>query len=178
LATATSDTELVTDSVVILIATEIDEKIFELITAHGSSWLNKINLDTTDDKQKKEEEKDAEKKGENEEEIREENQEVNIKEEQDEDDNIPSPLKNKSSELQERVKKLEAQVGRYFSKMQDEEEQNVEQGGEDQFEEERSEDDRLAVLTRENSEFKKNMNTLSNTVVRMEMEIKILKLAK
>merc|ERR1711957_400556 len=99
LATATSDMELVTDSVVILIATEIDEKIFELITAHGSSWLNKINLDTTDDEQKKEEEKDAEKKGENEEEI----QEVNIKEEQDEDDNIPSPLKNKISELQERV---------------------------------------------------------------------------
>merc|ERR1711957_636961 len=41
LATATSDTELVTDSVVILIATEIDEKLFELLEAHCSSWMNK-----------------------------------------------------------------------------------------------------------------------------------------
>merc|ERR1711957_486531 len=42
MATATSDTELVTDSVVILILTEVDEKLFALLEAHGSSWMNKV----------------------------------------------------------------------------------------------------------------------------------------
>merc|ERR1719162_1686333 len=53
MATATSDTELVTDSVVILILTEVDEKFFELLEAHCSSWRKKMK-----GKQKKKEKRD------------------------------------------------------------------------------------------------------------------------
>merc|ERR1712238_471728 len=107
MATATSDTELVTDSVVILILTEVDEKFFELLEAHCSSWMNKVFK--ANKQEQKEEEKDkrgAEKEG----------------------------------------------------------EKRQEKG------EEKQEDDQLAVLKRENSEFKKKMETFSNTITRMEFE--------
>merc|ERR1711957_982834 len=41
-ATATSDTELVTDAAIIIFIMELDEKLFELIKAHASSWMNRV----------------------------------------------------------------------------------------------------------------------------------------
>merc|ERR1712194_902526 len=38
-ATATSDTELVTDAAIIIFIMEFDEKLFELIQAHASRWV-------------------------------------------------------------------------------------------------------------------------------------------
>merc|ERR1719491_1266430 len=65
LATATSDTELVTDSVVILILTQVDEKFFELLEAHCSSWTNKMfKANTQEQKEEEEDKREAEKEGE------------------------------------------------------------------------------------------------------------------
>ena len=57
MATATSDTELVTDSVVILILTEVDVKFFELLEAHCSSWTNKVFKANTQEQEEEEENK-------------------------------------------------------------------------------------------------------------------------
>jgi len=164
-ATATSDTELVTDSVVILILTEVDEKFFQLLESHCSSWMNKMFKATTQEQKDEEEDKrEAEKEGEKRQEKGEEKQEEE-EEGQDKDDN-PAWLKN-------RVEKLEGQVARLCNKTQDDVEQDIEQGEEDQDKEEQAEDDQLAVLKRENSEFKKKMETFSNTITRMEFEISL-----
>merc|ERR1712161_135308 len=77
--------------------------------------------------------------------------------------------------LKDRVEKLEGQAARLCNKTQDDVEQDIEHGEEDQDKEERAQDDQLAVLKRENSEFKKKMETFSSTITRMEFEISLLK---
>ena len=52
-ATATSDTELVTDAAIILFIMEFDEKLFELIKTHASRWMDGV---FRADKQEQEEE--------------------------------------------------------------------------------------------------------------------------
>merc|ERR1719491_2505858 len=111
MATATSDTELVTDSVVILILTEVDEKFFKLLEAHCSSLRNKMFKATTQEQKEEEEDKrEAEEEG------------------QDKDDNL-AWLKN-------RVEILEGRVARLCNKTQDDVEQDIEHGKEDQDKEE------------------------------------------
>merc|ERR1719491_1104895 len=88
MATATSDTELVTDSVVILILTEVDEKFFKLLESPCSSWMNKMFKATTQEQKDEEEDKrEAEKEGEKRQEKGEEKQEEE-EEGQDKDDNL------------------------------------------------------------------------------------------
>merc|ERR1711957_284404 len=135
-ATATTNTELATDAVIIIFITEIDEKIFELIEAHAPSWLNEMRGKIGDKEGKEEQEEDE---GENE-------------EEEEVKKNSLSKEENKEEEKRE--------------EQEDEEEEGVDW------------QKRFLEQQELNSEFKKNMKTLSNTVVRMELEMKIFKLAK
>ena len=65
-ATATSDTELVTDAVIVLFITQFDEKVFELIKAHASSWMDGVfganKQEQEEDKQDKNEAEKMEKR--------------------------------------------------------------------------------------------------------------------
>merc|ERR1712085_49904 len=45
-ATATSNTELITNSVIVLFITEIDEKLFELIDSNYPLWIDKVKEDS------------------------------------------------------------------------------------------------------------------------------------
>jgi len=152
-ATATSNTELATDAVVILFIMEIDEKIFELITAHGSSWLNSIDEKVFELIEGHAPSQLNKMKG----------------------NTVNKKGKEKKDEVE--GEKVEEDKENGVSKADDKEEEKRE---EQEDEEEEGVDWQKRFLKQQelNSEFKKNMTTLSNTVVRMELEMKILKLAK
>merc|ERR1712161_83777 len=131
-ATATSDTELVTDAAVILFIMELDEKLFELIKAHASSWMDGVfganKQQQEEDKQDKNEAvKNGEKRHKNEEE-KEEEKVDKVDKEQDEDGCL--------AVLKSKVEKLEGQVEMLCNKLQDYEERDIEKGEEDHGEEE------------------------------------------
>merc|ERR1712238_516905 len=64
-ATATSDTELVTDAAIILFIMEFDEKLFQLIKAHASSWMDGVfGADKQEQEEVKEDKNEAETDGE------------------------------------------------------------------------------------------------------------------
>merc|ERR1712161_76138 len=131
-ATATSDTELVTDAAIIIFIMEFDEQLFELIQAHASRWVDGVfgadKEEREEDKQDKNEaEKNGEKGHENEEEKEEEKVEK-VDKEQDEGSSLTL--------LKSKVEKLEGQVEMLCNKLQDYEEQDIEKGEEDHGEEE------------------------------------------
>jgi len=111
---------------------ELDEKLFELIKAHASSWMDGVfganKQEQEEDKQDKNEaEKNGEKRHENEEEKEEEKVEK-VDKEQDEDSSLTL--------LKSKVEKLEGQVEMLCNKLQDYEERDIEKGEEDHGEEE------------------------------------------
>jgi len=80
-ATATSDTELIFNSVIVLFITEIDEKIFELIDSNNPRWIDKVIEKRNQEKeteygQEEEEEKEEEKVEEEEEKEEEKDEET------------------------------------------------------------------------------------------------------
>merc|ERR1712194_454404 len=88
-ATATSDTELIFNSVIVLFITEIDEKIFELIDSNNPRWIDNIKekcnqVKEIDYGQEGEEEKEEEEEKVEEEEEQEE-EKVEEEEEQEEE---------------------------------------------------------------------------------------------
>merc|ERR1712085_245747 len=131
-ATATSDTELVTDAAIIIFIMEFDDKLFELIQAHASRWMDGVfeadKQEREEDSQDKNEaEKNGEEGHENEEEKEEEKAEK-VDKEQGEDSSLTL--------LKSKVEKLEGQVEMLCNKLQDYEEQDIEKGEEDHGEEE------------------------------------------
>merc|ERR1712194_316429 len=112
-ATATSDTELVTDAAIIIFIMEFDEKLFELIQAHASCWMDGV---LGANKQERDEDNQDEEKAEK------------VDKEQGEDSSLTL--------LKSKVEKLEGQVEMLCNKLQDYEEQDIEKGEEDHGEEE------------------------------------------
>merc|ERR1711957_575590 len=94
-ATATSDTELVIDAVVILFIMEADNELFTGIDTNCSGWIDKITKRTEEDKEKKEEAEEEQEQKEEEEEEKEEEEEGKVPEDQDMDGSSPVALRIK-----------------------------------------------------------------------------------
>merc|ERR1711957_659890 len=113
-ATATSDTELVTDAAIIIFIMELDEKLFELIKAHASSWMNRVfGADKRGPEEDKQDKDEADTNGEQ----RHENVEEKVDKEPDEDGSLAL--------LKSKVEKLESQVEMLCNKLQNYEEQDT-----------------------------------------------------
>ena len=152
MATARSDTDVVTDAVIILFITDIDEKVFDLLQANGSSLTNKLQDKDTEENSKDHPLQGASApvrpaRGEEEEEKVEEQVEDGSVFKQDFQIRKVSVLTRENAELDERLEKLD--------KEQDIEQNNEEQG---------------------NLRLQEQVETLSHTVVRMELEMKLLKM--
>lgn len=152
MATARSDTDVVTDAVIILFITDIDEKVFDLLQANGSSLTNKLQDKDTEENSKDHPLQGASApvrpaRGEEEEEKVEEQVEDGSVFKQDFQIRKVSVLTRENAELNERLEKLD--------KEQDIEQNNEEQG---------------------TLRLQEQVETLSHTVVRMELEMKLLKM--
>lgn len=163
MATARSDTDVVTDAVIILFITDIDEKVFDLLQANGSSLTSKLqNKDTEEDS----EDHPLQGASATARPARREEEEEKV-EEQVEDESVfkqdfltrkVSFLTRENAELNERLEQLHK-------------EQDIEQNNEEQ-----ALDDGLTLPTGGNLRLQEQVETLSHTVVRMEMEMKLLKM--
>ena len=156
----------------------MDEEVFKFLEAHGSSLIKKIqNKKTEDDSQdhapqgayaparphrEDEEEEKVEEQVENE-----------NSHQQDFLMSKVSCLTRSNSDMNERLEKLEVQVESLCNIMQGNDGQDVEQNDEEQ-----SVNDRLSLPSGDNSRLQVQMKALSHTVVRMELEIKLLKLTQ
>lgn len=166
MATATSDTEVVTDAVIILFIMDIDEQVFQLLQVNGSSLTNKLqNKSSNEDSKDQTPTLARPAKEEEEEKVEEQVDEANFSE-QDYLTRKVSFLTMKNSELNERLKSLEVQ-------MQGNNWQDAKQNGEEQ-----AADAGLPLPREDISRLQQQIETLSHTVVRMELEIKLLKLTQ
>ena len=166
MTTATSDTEVVTDAVIILFIMDIDEQVFQLLQVNGSSLTNKLqNKSSNEDSEDQTPTLARPAKEGEEEKVEEQVEEANFSE-QDYLTRKVSFLTMKNSELNERLESLEANMqGNCW--------QDTKQNGEGQ-----AADDGLPLQSEEIPRLQQQIETLSHTVVRMEFEIKLLKVTQ
>ena len=167
MATATSDTEVVTDAVIILFIMDIDEQVFQLLQVNGSSLTNKLQAKSSNEDSEDQPPTLARPAKEEEEEEKVEEQVENANSfEEDYLTRKVSFLTMKNSELNERLESLEANMqGNCW--------QDTKQNGEGQ-----AADDGLPLQSEEIPRLQQQIETLSHTVVRMEFEIKLLKVTQ
>ena len=161
-ATATTDTEVIADAVIVLFVMQLDEEVFVLLESHCSSLVNKI--------QHKNKDKDSQDQALREvpaptRAIREDEEEKLDEQFEDAVFQNNSPTK-KVSELNERIENLEVQVERLRNTTQVNNGQEVEQHGKKQ-----AVINKLSLAHGEKPTLQEQVEELSQVVLRMGLEI-------